>query len=277
MVETYDDDGLYGVSGTVTVYNPAHVELRQFSSAAIWIRHGPVQNSNLIIVGWHVFPDMYHDSETHLFVFWTDPNTTNWLVSINQTNIGYFPASLFNNMSYVDQVAWMRITANTMGTASPPMGSGVRLYPRDINILAYFKNLAFIVPARRKQLIGRGFGYIVTSNSQCYNAQYYGGNKTFPLTVQFGGPGGKCGVYLRSSMKIINLKVVIVISFITMILLLGAAESSTGLPGKEMVAAGSEKQLLIPLIDPPPVDFSDAERELGRNGIIFMVVGIIFM
>jgi len=42
-----------GVSGTVSVYNPS-VEKDQTSSAVIWVRSGPPDNSNIITIGWHV-------------------------------------------------------------------------------------------------------------------------------------------------------------------------------------------------------------------------------
>ena len=44
---------MHGVSGTVSVYNPS-VGKDQKSSAVIWVRSGPPDNSNIITIGWHV-------------------------------------------------------------------------------------------------------------------------------------------------------------------------------------------------------------------------------
>ncbi|GAU12614.1 hypothetical protein TSUD_132240 [Trifolium subterraneum] len=94
-------------------------------------------------------------------------------------------------MSSFDQAAWVGITSSHVGTSSPPMGSGQR--PNDnLNEAAYFKNLDFVDDSRKNQQLPIDSAPIFTS-TPCYGAQYID-RSGIGLTLQFGGPGGKCGV-----------------------------------------------------------------------------------
>ncbi|CAJ2674282.1 unnamed protein product [Trifolium pratense] len=61
----------YAVKGTTSIYNPK-ISIAQASSSHIYIQSG--DGTNNIIVGWHVFPHIYGDDKTHLFVAWTSDN-----------------------------------------------------------------------------------------------------------------------------------------------------------------------------------------------------------
>ncbi|XP_047077266.1 uncharacterized protein LOC124687536 isoform X1 [Lolium rigidum] len=63
----------YGVIATMDVYGFS-ITQDQDSGAAIWVGNpgdGAPTSGNFILVGWHVKPRLYGDSNTHLFVYWT--------------------------------------------------------------------------------------------------------------------------------------------------------------------------------------------------------------
>ncbi|XP_058725650.1 protein neprosin-like [Vicia villosa] len=60
----------YGVSGTTSVWSPK-VYKGQSSAGSLYVRRGGGNDLNKISVGWHAFPELYNDDQTHLFLFWT--------------------------------------------------------------------------------------------------------------------------------------------------------------------------------------------------------------
>jgi len=122
-------------------------------------------------------------------VYWhaQDPKSKNWLIVIGKV-IGYYPASLFSNMTSANQVGWIGKTTNDLNTPSPPMGSGA-LPNGVLGHAAYFKYPTFT--NEKIQGLETGMGQIQSSNSGCYNASYYNDSLGL-LYIQFGGPGGKC-------------------------------------------------------------------------------------
>ncbi|XP_058727501.1 protein neprosin-like [Vicia villosa] len=60
----------YGVSGSTSIWNPK-VYKGQSSAASLYVRRGGGNDLNKISLGWHAFPELYNDDQTHLFVFWT--------------------------------------------------------------------------------------------------------------------------------------------------------------------------------------------------------------
>ncbi|RHN57750.1 putative neprosin [Medicago truncatula] len=63
----------YGVSGTTSIYNPK-CSIAQASSTHIFIQNGEGDGTNIIYVGWQVFPHVYGDDKTHLYLAWTSDN-----------------------------------------------------------------------------------------------------------------------------------------------------------------------------------------------------------
>ncbi|XP_068640122.1 protein neprosin-like [Aristolochia californica] len=63
----------HGTAVTLNVWNPQPNTGTGgiFSLAQLWITNGPYQEINTIEVGWQVYPNMYGDTATHLFIYWT--------------------------------------------------------------------------------------------------------------------------------------------------------------------------------------------------------------
>ncbi|XP_058725670.1 protein neprosin-like [Vicia villosa] len=59
----------YGVSGTSSVWNPKLYK-GQSSAASLYVRRGGGNDLNKISLGWHVFPELYNDGQTYLYMFW---------------------------------------------------------------------------------------------------------------------------------------------------------------------------------------------------------------
>ncbi|XP_058746323.1 protein neprosin-like [Vicia villosa] len=117
-----------------------------------------------------------------------DSSTKNWWIYINEKKIGYYPSSLFSNMTLANQIVWIGKTTNPTNTPSPPMGYGVK--PNGVfGHACHFKKLAFVNNSRMQQSVTKDMGEVRSSNNQCYDARYYE-DGTNGLTLEFGGPGG---------------------------------------------------------------------------------------
>ncbi|XP_058744753.1 protein neprosin-like isoform X1 [Vicia villosa] len=121
-----------------------------------------------------------------------DHDTKNWWVSNENEMIGYFPASLFPDMPFL-QVGWGGRTSSTQGGPSPPMGSG--RFPADdkYDHASYFINIKFQYKntntSPEDSLI-----HVVSDKPNCYYAKYFEKNfAELGYALQFGGPGGNCG------------------------------------------------------------------------------------
>ncbi|KAK2376923.1 hypothetical protein QL285_077665 [Trifolium repens] len=212
----------YGVGGTTSVYN-VKVENEQSSASMMWVRNGPIDNTNFIGVGWHtdnykntgcfnllcsgfvqtnekIFLGMHFDNtSTYGGVIFDltlhiiqDSKTKNWWLSNENENIGYFPAALFSNLTSAFEVGWGGITTTSRGAYSPPMGSGY--FPDDVfNHACYFKNIIYQNDSRESYGLGQFLTKTISDKPNCYSAQYYGDKGgDIGYSLQFGGPGGKC-------------------------------------------------------------------------------------
>ncbi|KAK7321489.1 hypothetical protein VNO77_32192 [Canavalia gladiata] len=63
----------YQVQGATSIYNP-RVKKDQVSASLLWVQKGATNNLNKIVAGWHVFPQLYGDEETHIYAAWTSDN-----------------------------------------------------------------------------------------------------------------------------------------------------------------------------------------------------------
>ncbi|KAF8775600.1 hypothetical protein HU200_004376 [Digitaria exilis] len=61
----------YGTRATVNLWQPTVERGNGFSLAQLWIGGGLGNDINTIEAGWQVYPALYHDSNTRLFIFWT--------------------------------------------------------------------------------------------------------------------------------------------------------------------------------------------------------------
>ncbi|QCD94306.1 hypothetical protein DEO72_LG5g2389 [Vigna unguiculata] len=124
-----------------------------------------------------------------------DPKTKNWWIRAGNVNIGYYPAALFSNLGSASIVGWGGRTKAKVGGLSPPMGSG---HVPDGNRAhaSYFRSPKInrapgepdYIPANTRT---GGF----SDNTNCYGVYYYyKSDVSEEGVIQFGGPGGKCGI-----------------------------------------------------------------------------------
>uniref|UniRef100_A0A0D9X7J7 Neprosin PEP catalytic domain-containing protein n=1 Tax=Leersia perrieri TaxID=77586 RepID=A0A0D9X7J7_9ORYZ len=67
------DANYYGTKVTINVWQPTIVTSGDFSLAQLWITSGSYANNDLntIEAGWQVYPTIYGDGRTRLFIYWT--------------------------------------------------------------------------------------------------------------------------------------------------------------------------------------------------------------
>ncbi|XP_010524467.1 PREDICTED: uncharacterized protein LOC104802521 [Tarenaya hassleriana] len=65
------NDKFYGSKSMVNIWNPFVQLSSEFSLAQTWVRAGDGSDLNTIEAGWQVYPDLYRDFNTRLFVYWT--------------------------------------------------------------------------------------------------------------------------------------------------------------------------------------------------------------
>nr|CAD1818430.1 unnamed protein product [Ananas comosus var. bracteatus] len=67
-----EGDKYYGAKATINVWEPDIEQANEFSLSQLWILGGSFgQDLNSIEAGWQVSPDLYGDSNTRLFTYWT--------------------------------------------------------------------------------------------------------------------------------------------------------------------------------------------------------------
>ncbi|BAD88126.1 putative ZmEBE-1 protein [Oryza sativa Japonica Group] len=67
------DSNYYGTKVTINVWQPTIATFGDFSLSQLWITAGSYENKDLntIEAGWQVYPAMYGDDKTRLFIYWT--------------------------------------------------------------------------------------------------------------------------------------------------------------------------------------------------------------
>ncbi|KAI5445825.1 hypothetical protein KIW84_013892 [Lathyrus oleraceus] len=218
-------DNYYGIMGTTSVYNP-RCSIAQASSSNIYVRNGEGGTFNQILVGWHSdgfvrtgcynlqcrgfvqIHSQYHIgavvSKTSVYggdmvempiSIVQDERSKNWWITINGKAVGYYPQALFNNLKTANQVGWGGATI-AVGAPSPQMGSGS--FPdRNFEHACYFKNIGY-----KNETNSPYYGpdqyaaHIYHDAPECFGVDYYGKQKSpYGYSLQFGGPGGRCGGY----------------------------------------------------------------------------------
>uniref|UniRef100_A0A453MJI1 Neprosin PEP catalytic domain-containing protein n=1 Tax=Aegilops tauschii subsp. strangulata TaxID=200361 RepID=A0A453MJI1_AEGTS len=114
-------DKCHGSKGTFNMWKPAIARANDFSLTQLWITAGSYNGNNLntIEVGWQVFPNLYGDSNTRLFIYWTRDayQTTGcynllcsgFIQTSNQITIGgsISPTSTYGGTQYdIDILVW---------------------------------------------------------------------------------------------------------------------------------------------------------------------------
>ncbi|KAL2317273.1 hypothetical protein Fmac_031149 [Flemingia macrophylla] len=125
------------------------------------------------------------------FSIFQDIKTKNWWIGIEGQNIGYFPATLFSNMTSADFVGWGGKTITPPGTPSPQMGSG---YFPDGDHASYFKHVGFQNESRQSYTPPDYCAVNFNDKPDCFKAAYHSDDASQDITsLEFGGPGGSCG------------------------------------------------------------------------------------
>ncbi|XP_019423330.1 PREDICTED: uncharacterized protein LOC109332761 [Lupinus angustifolius] len=124
-----------------------------------------------------------------------DPYSKNWWLIIDGKSVGYFPSELFSNMSRADVVGWGGRVYGVVDGTSPQMGSG---YFPDGNLrhACFMRRISYIVSGSLQlEQPNQKLLHISVDNSNCYNVKYLGFlDENNRDTIQFGGPGGDCGL-----------------------------------------------------------------------------------
>ncbi|KAK7253100.1 hypothetical protein RIF29_37534 [Crotalaria pallida] len=182
-------DVYYGIKGIINVYNPTVTRKEQMSGAYLYLAKGP----NSIMAGWQVYPEIHGDVKTYFFTAW-DPATNNWWVRLQDKDLGYFPATLFADMTSAEEGGWYgRTMTPTYNSPSPPMGSG-HFPDHTFGHACYIRNMTFQKYTREDieptlDLVG-----IYKDMPSCYEMSYTGYvDDSLRYAMQFGGPGGNCG------------------------------------------------------------------------------------
>ncbi|KAK1300366.1 hypothetical protein QJS10_CPB13g00155 [Acorus calamus] len=102
-VQTNRSRVIYGAKAAISVHGLREIKSPQATEAQIWVisfKTG-LETVNTVQAGWHVDPEMYGDSLSRLFVYWTDRTTGNWWLTMGPdgTRIGYWPKGLFTWLS----------------------------------------------------------------------------------------------------------------------------------------------------------------------------------
>ncbi|KAD5802709.1 hypothetical protein E3N88_14069 [Mikania micrantha] len=65
------DGVFYGTKATFNLWNPKVQVPDEFSLGQLWITRGSDSDLNTIEAGWQVYPGLYGDSNTRIFIYWT--------------------------------------------------------------------------------------------------------------------------------------------------------------------------------------------------------------
>ncbi|KAG9455597.1 hypothetical protein H6P81_000105 [Aristolochia fimbriata] len=237
VVSTASGGQYYGAKAVINLWNPSVEGEREFSLSQLWVLGGSYTTNDLnsVEAGWMVHPYLYGDSQTRLFIYWTnsayqgpgcynlkcagfvqtstevamgaafnpstyggeqqeliltvfkDKSSGNWWLMVGESQVGYWPASLFNTLAdSASMVQWGgeivndrttgRHTATDMGSGHfPTEGSGKA---------SYFKNIQVVDGSNALTSPPPGLGRVVT-NAQCYDMEIEAGGSSF----NYGGPG----------------------------------------------------------------------------------------
>ncbi|CAL4990972.1 unnamed protein product [Urochloa decumbens] len=137
---TYTRKGRYhGTKGSINLWQPAIGTAKDFSLAQVWITGGSYNGMDLntIEVGWQVFPEMYGDKSTRLFIFWTrdayrttgcyNLQCSGFVQTNNKFGIGasFSPVSSYGGLQYEITILiwkdpkgdnwWLQVGSNILG------------------------------------------------------------------------------------------------------------------------------------------------------------------
>ncbi|RLN04886.1 hypothetical protein C2845_PM13G12260 [Panicum miliaceum] len=180
-----EEGSKFQAAGAVLEVDAIAVPAGQVSSAQILLVDDSSSRISAIQSGWSADPPHEVDSQTRFMTFWTDGQTGNWQVFLNEQIIGYFPKEIINGMSGATEVQMGGITYSPSGQKSPPMGSGVAPVPGQ-NTLAS----KFIEVGVQGAKIGKHWVTKDVSDPAIYNVVMTSVTGPEGNSFQYGGPGG---------------------------------------------------------------------------------------
>ena len=118
----------------------------------------------------------------------------NWWLTRDGNRIGYYPAVIFNNLAEPETVGWGGIGVSPSNGISPPVGSGI--FP-DGNYKhtsqfrsVQYRNSSGVLDVPQANTIDT-----IIDSPNCYLIHFLGYIDVLGgYTLEFGGPGGKCGI-----------------------------------------------------------------------------------
>ncbi|KAJ0089229.1 hypothetical protein Patl1_32695 [Pistacia atlantica] len=195
-VATVNGEKYYGARGSINVWNPKVQDPSEFSLSQIWLVGSSTTNVTTIEVGWQVFPGLYLDSNTRLFIYWTKDsyNKTGCynlfcegfvqlnkdiavgatLAPVSQIGVGYWPGELVPDLADgAASVQWggeiVNFEPNFQHTTTQ-MGSG-RFAEEGPAKASYIRNMQIIddsnIPRLPKDL------KTSTSKAGCYDIKSF--------------------------------------------------------------------------------------------------------
>ncbi|KAJ0028314.1 hypothetical protein Pint_36146 [Pistacia integerrima] len=193
---TVNGEKYYGARGSINVWNPKVQDPSEFSLSQIWLVGSSTTNVTTIEVGWQVYPGLYLDSNTRLFIYWTKDsyNKTGCynlfcegfvqlnkdiaigatLAPVSQIGVGYWPGELVPDLADgAATVQWggeiVNFEPNFQHTTTQ-MGSG-RFAEEGPAKASYIRNMQIIddsnIPRLPKDL------KISTSKAGCYDIKSF--------------------------------------------------------------------------------------------------------
>nr|CAB3490572.1 unnamed protein product [Digitaria exilis] len=137
-----------------------------------------------------VYPELYGDSYTRLFIYWTDTNGAgNWWLQVGDEIMGYWPSTIFSYLQLsASYVAWGgEVYSPLAGQTSTDMGSGH--FPGEgFGKASYMKNLQVVDSFNTLNPPLSGVG-LASEQPNCYNVQSGTDSVNWGTYIFYGGPG----------------------------------------------------------------------------------------
>uniref|UniRef100_K3ZN28 Neprosin PEP catalytic domain-containing protein n=1 Tax=Setaria italica TaxID=4555 RepID=K3ZN28_SETIT len=180
----------YGTKTSINLWEPTIGRAKDFSLAQLWISGGSYSGNDLntIEAGWQVYPELYGDRSTRLFIYWTDPKGGNWWLQVGNHILGYWPSTIFSYLQIsASYVMWGgEVYSPYAGQTSTDMGSGhfpgegysKASYIRNIQVVDSFNKL------NSPNVVGLG-----NKQPNCYNVQSGTNSINWGTYIFYGGPG----------------------------------------------------------------------------------------
>ena len=118
----------------------------------------------------------------------------NWWLTRDGNRIGYYPAAIFNNLAEPETVGWGGIGVSPSNGISPPVGSGI--FPDgNYKHTSQFRSVQYRNSSGMLDVPQANTIDTIIDSPNCYLIHFLGYIDVLGgYTLEFGGPGGKCGI-----------------------------------------------------------------------------------